>query len=56
MFRESAGRFFREVVHPQHKKFEEDGKVCWYLSHYQYPHYHQYVQYLYAETLLKSID
>ena len=27
MFRESARKFFREVLHPQHKKFEADGKV-----------------------------
>ena len=27
MFRESARKFFREYLHPQHKKFEADGKV-----------------------------
>ena len=27
IFRESARRFFRDVVHPEHKKFEADGKV-----------------------------
>ena len=27
IFRASARRFFREVVHPEHKKFEADGKV-----------------------------
>ena len=27
MFRESARKFFRDVLHPQHKKFEADGRV-----------------------------